>query len=208
MVLDSIGEFETFTIWHGHGDHLKKVYTQSYPHSIGLFYSAMTQRVGLKANAEEHKFEQLAKKGNWRKNYRLFMEELVKSRFPFKTHFNFHRGCNWWRPELNSEQDMADIAATTQHIFEQVLMCASSWIQMHIKTSNIVLVGGCALNKTARTKLESVWDDIWVPKNPGDPGSCVGAVLAKYNRHIDFQEKMWYNKDYEKVLYKYFDVGK
>ena len=97
---------------------------------------------------------------------------------------------------LNSEQDMADIAATTQHIFEQVLTCASSWIQMHIKTSNIVLVGGCALNKTARTKLESVWDDIWVPKNPGDPGSCVGAVLAKYNRHIDFQEKMWYNKEH------------
>ena len=57
VVLDSIGEFETFTIWHGHGDHLKKVYTQSYPHSIGLFYSAMTQRVGLKANAEDHKFD-------------------------------------------------------------------------------------------------------------------------------------------------------
>ena len=91
---------------------------------------------------------------------------------------------------------MADIAATTQHIFEQVLMCASSWIQMNIKTSNIILVGGCALNKTAVTKLESVWDDIWVPKNPGDPGSCVGAVLAKYNRHIDFQDKMWYNKEH------------
>ena len=121
-MLDSIGEFETFTIWHGHNNSLKKVYSQGYPHSIGLFYSAMTQRVGLQANAEEHKFEQLAKKGYWRKNYRLFMEELVDKRFPFKTHFNFHRGCNWWRPELNSEQDKADIAATTQHIFEQVLM--------------------------------------------------------------------------------------
>ena len=105
----------------------------------------MTQRVGLKANAEEHKFEQLAKKGYWRKYYRMFMEELVETRMPFKTRINLHRGCNWWRPELNTEQDMADIAATTQHIFEQVLMCASSWIQMNIKTQNIVLVGGCAL---------------------------------------------------------------
>lgn len=195
VVLDSIGEFETFTIWHGHGNKLEKKYSQRYPHSIGLFYSAMTQRCGFKANAEEHKLEQLAKKGNWRKHYRLFMEEIIKSRMPFKTRINLHRGCNWWRPELNTEEDMADLAATTQHIFEQTLMCASSWIQMHIKTPNIVLVGGCALNKTAQIKLESVWDDIWVPKNPGDPGSCIGAVCAKYNRHIDNTNEMWYNKD-------------
>ena len=94
---------------------------------------------------------------------------------------------------------MADIAATTQHIFEQVLMCASSWIQMNIKTSNIILVGGCALNKTAVGKLESVWDDIWVPKNPGDPGSCIGAVLAKYHKHIDNSDEMWYNKEHGKT---------
>tara|TARA_Y200000002_G_scaffold94915_3_gene76615 strand:+ start:105 stop:1115 length:1011 start_codon:yes stop_codon:yes gene_type:complete len=199
VVLDSIGEFETFTIWHGHGGKLEKKYTQNYPHSIGLFYSAMTQRVGLKANAEEHKFEQLAKKGKWRKYYRMFMEELIDTRMPFKTRVNLHRGCNWWRPELNTEQDLADIAATTQHIFEQVLMCASSWIQMNINTSNIILVGGCALNKTAVGKLENVWDDIWVPKNPGDPGSCIGAVLAKYHKHIDNSNEMWYNKEHGKT---------
>ena len=155
----------------------------------------MTQRCGFKANAEEYKLEQLSQKGKWRKHYRLIMEEIIKTRMPFKTRINLHRGCNWWRPELNTEEDMADLAATTQHIFEQVLMCASSWIQMNIKTNNIVLVGGCALNRTARTKLQSVWDDIWVPKNPGDPGSCVGAVCAKYNKHIDNSDKMWYNNN-------------
>ena len=66
---------------------------------------------------------------------------------------------------------------------------------MHINTSNIILVGGCALNKTAVSKLSAVWDDIWVPTNPGDPGSCIGAVCAKYQKHIDFHGKMWYNKD-------------
>jgi len=57
------------------------------------------------------------------------------------------------------------------------------------------LVGGCALNKTAVSKLSAVWDDIWVPTNPGDPGSCIGAVCAKYQKHIDFHGEMWYNKD-------------
>ena len=202
VVIDSIGEFETFTIWEGKGDKLKKVYSQGYPNSIGLFYSAMTQRIGLKPNEDEYILMGMAAYGD-HKNY---YEEIKELFFKLGAHNhwttpsvkfkqNLHRGCNWWRPELNTEQDMADIAATTQHIFEQVLMCASSWIQMNIKTSNIILVGGCALNKTAVSKLESVWDDIWVPKNPGDPGSCIGAVCAKYHKHIDNSNEMWYNKD-------------
>ena len=199
VVLDLIGEFETFTVWHGHGDKLDKRHVTKYPNSVGLFYSAMTQRCGFKANAEEYKLEQLAQKGNWRKHHRIMMEEIIDKRFPFKTRVNLHRGCNWWRPELNTEEDLADLAATTQHIFEQVLMCTSSWIQMNIPTQNIVLVGGCALNKTARMKLESVWDNIWVPKNPGDPGSCIGAVCAKYKKHIDNSNEMWYNKEHGKA---------
>ena len=54
IVLDSIGEWETYTIWEGNGDKLKKVYSQEYPHSVGLWYSAMTQRVGLKPNEDEY----------------------------------------------------------------------------------------------------------------------------------------------------------
>lgn len=194
VVLDSIGEFQTFTIWHGKGEHLKQVYSQSYPHSVGLFYSAMTQRIGFKANAEEHKTERLAKKGNWRVHYRKFMEEIVLSKLPFKLRENLHRGANWWRPELTSEEDLANIAATTQKIFEQTLVCISSWCQMHIKASNIIFVGGCALNKSAIKHLEHIWDDIWIPPNPGDPGSCVGAVLTKYPHHVDFSADLWYNK--------------
>jgi len=49
----------------------------------------------------------------------MMMEEIIDTRMPFKTKINLHRGCNWWRPELNTEEDMADLAATTQHIFEQ-----------------------------------------------------------------------------------------
>jgi carbamoyltransferase len=54
LVIDAIGEFETMTIWKGQGDKLIKVWSKSYPHSIGLFYSAMTQRIGLKPNEDEY----------------------------------------------------------------------------------------------------------------------------------------------------------
>ena len=202
VVLDSIGEFQTFTIWHGKRNHLKQVYSQRYPHSVGLFYSAMTQRLGFKPNAEEYKTEELAKKGNWRVHYRKFMEELVRSRMPFRLRENLHRGANWWRPELNSEEDLANIAATTQHIFELTLVSISGWCQTNIKADNVVFVGGCALNKTAISKLQHIWDDIWIPPNPGDPGSCIGSVLTKYPKHLDFDHDVWYNKENGKIKTK------
>jgi carbamoyltransferase len=194
IVLDSIGEFETISIWSGIGNKIQKRYSQSYPHSVGLFYSAMTQRCGFQANAEENKLEQLAKQGDWKVLYNLFNEELIKNRIPFETHINLHRGCRWWRPELNSENDIANIAATTQKIFEEVILEHCSWARMFVKSRNLILVGGCALNRTATDKIKNLWNSFWVPKNPGDPGSCVGAVLARYEKHIDFNEKLWYNK--------------
>jgi carbamoyltransferase len=193
-VLDSIGEFETISIWSGLGNKIQKRYSQSYPHSVGLFYSAMTQRCGFQANAEENKLEQLSKQGDWRVLYDVFNEELIKGKMPFETHINLHRGCRWWRPELNSEKDLANIAATTQKIFEEVILEHCSWARMFVTSRNLILVGGCALNKTASDKVKNLWNNFWTPKNPGDPGSCVGAVLAKYEKHIDFNEKLWYNK--------------
>ena len=44
VVLDAIGEFATYTLWEGNGNVLRKLSSLDYPNSLGLFYSAMTQR--------------------------------------------------------------------------------------------------------------------------------------------------------------------
>ena len=59
VVVDAIGEFDTISIWHAHYDRngqaqYTKLWNQKYPHSVGLFYSAMTQRAGLKPNEDEY----------------------------------------------------------------------------------------------------------------------------------------------------------
>ena len=41
---------ETITIW----DNLKKLRSWSYPYSLGLLYSAVTQYLGFKPNEEEY----------------------------------------------------------------------------------------------------------------------------------------------------------
>ena len=56
VVIDAIGEFDTITIWDAWYDFstgnakYKKLWSLKYPDSIGLFYSAMTERVGLRPN--------------------------------------------------------------------------------------------------------------------------------------------------------------
>jgi len=47
ICIDAIGEWQTLSIWEGNGSDLVQTYSQSYPHSIGLWYSAMTKRAGL-----------------------------------------------------------------------------------------------------------------------------------------------------------------
>jgi carbamoyltransferase len=59
VVIDAIGEFDTISIYNAWYDkngvaRYKKLWGQRYPDSIGLFYSAMTQRVGLKPLDEEY----------------------------------------------------------------------------------------------------------------------------------------------------------
>ena len=53
LCIDSIGEFDTISIWAAQGEKIQRIYSQGYPHSLGLWYSAITQRIGLKPQEDE-----------------------------------------------------------------------------------------------------------------------------------------------------------
>jgi carbamoyltransferase len=92
----------------------------------------------------------------------------------------------WWRPDLVTDQDMYDIAAATQKIYEEILTHILSHSK-HINSSkNLVLMGGCALNCSANSIAYKYFDHVWIMPNPGDAGSAVGAVLAHKKQHIDW----------------------
>lgn len=190
ICLDSIGEFECLTIWDCYNNDMHKVYSQSYPHSLGLFYSAMTQRIGLVAQRDEYLVCELAKKGNPKDIIPLMQNEIIDIE-RVRMRENLHRGCNWWHPELHTQQHMYDIAAATQNVFEKVLHKLSIWTKDNTSTKHLALAGGGALNKQAINSIKNQWNSIWVPPNPGDPGSCVGAVLAKTKKRISNIDKAW-----------------
>ena len=190
LVIDSIGEFETLSVWHGQGDNLKRVWSQRYPHSVGLWYSAMTQRIGLKPNEDEYILMGWAALGDPNKYYNKIMEDFLEPLSDYdpevKFKHNLHRGCMWWAPELNTPQDYADIAAAVQKVYERIFdHCLRHTVKM-VPSNNIVLMGGCALNCVANSRAHYYYDGVWIMPNPGDAGSSIGAVAAANHTKLDW----------------------
>lgn len=191
LVLDSVGEFETITIWKGHDGKLTKTFRQCYPHSVGLWYSAMTQRLGLKPQQDEYILMGMAAYGNPSRFRDSILDDFIK-KLPDRTSpsvifkENLHRGCLWWRPEL-AEADYFDVAATVQSIYEEIFRGILSWMRHQSIMSSIAIVGGCALNCVANPIAHDFYRHVWIPPNPGDAGSSVGAVLAKTKQFIELK---------------------
>jgi carbamoyltransferase len=189
VALDSIGEFDTFTIWMAADKKLKKVFAQKYPHSVGLWYSAITQRVGLKPQEDEYILMGMAAYGDPKRLYNDMRRDFIK-KWPtvgdpsILFTENLHRGCRDWRPDLNTEQDLFDIAAAAQAIYEHILEYILQDASVRVKSKNLVLTGGCALNCSANAIAHRYFDQVWIMPNPGDAGSAVGSVLGHYRQHI------------------------
>ncbi len=188
VVIDAIGEFETLTMWHGGEKGLKQVYKQTYPDSLGLWYSAMTQRCNLKPNEEEYILMGMAAYGNPKRLYNRILEDFFEKDGETLVSFkkNLHRGCLDWAPDL-TVNDTFDIAAATQAIyetqFEKILQSAKSFVP----SDNLVLMGGCALNCLANPIAYKYFKNVWIMPNPGDAGSAIGAVLARNKEHIGWE---------------------
>jgi len=177
--IDSIGEFDTLTIWEGKGTELKKVYSRSYPNSVGLWYSALTQRLGLKPQEDEYILMGMAAYGDPNRLLKDIVNDFIDlNGAPVSFKQNLHRGCLWWRPDLTTEQDMFDIAAATQKAYEQIFKGVLDVATKLVNSKNLVLMGGCALNCSANHIAHDFFNNVWIMPNPGDAGSSVGCVLA------------------------------
>jgi carbamoyltransferase len=184
LVIDAIGEFETITIWQATGNHLKKIWRQHYPHSIGLFYSAITQRIGLKPNEEEYILMGMAAYGDkFKLNARMNNDFVDYNTLKFKQ--SLHRGCLDWAPDL-TEDDNFNIAAAAQDIYEKYFQLLLSKAKKLTNSKNLVLMGGCALNCSANPIAYKYFENVWIMPAPGDSGSAIGAVLADSKQHIEW----------------------
>jgi len=184
VVVDAIGEFDTITIWEAiyrNGKaHYKKMYSQKYPNSLGLFYSAMTQRAGLKPNEDEYILMGMSAYG--RPDYNVY-SEFVKDSKRLEFYDNLHLGCEEYRPEMTDFQ----IAASAQYTIEQLLHVIMEKAKTVTVSKNLVYMGGVALNCAANEHLERYFKNIWIMPNPGDAGSALGAAALAYGGRLKWK---------------------
>jgi len=185
-VIDAIGEWTTISVWECRGRTLRCIWRQHYPHSLGLLYSAFTQRCGFKPNEEEYIVMGMAAYGEPRFADLIRSELIEDCAAPsFRLKQNVHRGIRWWRPEISEAKDLA---ASIQLVTEQYLCGLARWIAKKTRLKNLALGGGVALNCVANSKIarDGAFDNIWIFPNPGDAGSSIGAVAAYHRERLNW----------------------
>lgn len=174
VVLDAIGEFESASIWEGHGTEMTKRWSRSYPNSLGLFYSAFTQYIGYRPVIEEYKLQEDSYLGN---PYRFLSQVNALFDGTIRMTTNLHQGLKDFGVQINTEQDRYDLAAAVQRVFEEQVDTVMMIAKNLTGADNLVYMGGCAMNSRYNKKLNERWKKVWSLPDPGDGSSSIGAVL-------------------------------
>ena len=186
VVIDAIGEFDCMTIWKASYDkqgkaQYKKLWSRQYPHSIGLFYSAMTQKAGLKPNEEEYILMGMSTFGNPHLEH---MDDIIEDNHDLYFKRNCHTGLGDWHQDMSN----LDTAATAQSQLQLMLQHVWKHAKALNNSKNLVYMGGCALNCKANEDIGMFFENIWIMPNPGDAGSSLGAAALAYGYPIE-----WHN---------------
>ena len=194
VTCDGVGEGETMSIYTIDDEYkIKKIWTNFYPNSVGLFYSTITDYLGFEINEGEFKVMSLSSFGK-----PIYESELKKifdiDNFTINMdYFEFHKSpsksfskkfCEvFGEPYLNISEDVnfnkyADIASSAQLILENTIKNLIQKAMDLSGKSKIVLTGGVALNCKMIHSLskQDIFEEMIVPPSPGDSGSAIGAA--------------------------------
>ncbi len=203
--VDGFGDFVS-TMWGtGRGEQLEVHKRVSFPHSLGIFYSAITQYLGFPKYGDEYKVMGLAaygepelvhllrrvlkvKPGGFELGLEYFRHhtEGVAMTWEGEPHFD-----ELYTPALVEllgparapKSDMPDrykaIAASAQALFEEALFEVLGEATKLSGSRRLCLAGGCAHNSLAAGKIvpRGLFDEVFVQPAAGDSGTALGAAL-------------------------------
>ncbi|WP_299775931.1 carbamoyltransferase [uncultured Tateyamaria sp.] len=208
LCIDGVGEWHTTTIWSGHGKNLELVNSISYPHSLGLLYSAFTYFCGFKVDSGEYKLMGLAPYGT-PKYANLIRDHLIELRkdgsFSLNLpYFSFLQGRRmvgqrfselFGRPKRDPEgaltQDDCDLASSIQLVTQEAILGLARAAKVATRQDNLCLAGGVALNCVANGELarSQMFTEIWIQPAAGDAGCALGVALDQDVAHLKSRPK-------------------
>ena len=213
LSIDGFGDFTSTMTSVGTGNKIKVLDCVNYPHSLGVFYTAVTHFLGFHNYGDEYKVMGLAPYGDAK--YLKKISEIIQKtddgffrlNQKYFKHFKEGVAMDWENGEpkidlLYTEQwevlfwnarnkgdDLkqfhVDLAATVQKYTEQMIFYILN--KLHEKTGldNLCISGGVAQNSVANGKilLNTPFKNIYVPSAGHDAGTSIGSALYLYN-HI------------------------
>jgi carbamoyltransferase len=206
--VDGFGDFASAAWGVGRGNHVKVDARVYFPHSLGIFYQAMTQYLGFPHYGDEYKIMGLAPYGMPKYAEAMRKIVLLQQGGSFRLDLRFFRHHNekveyeWedgeprvgtlFSPELEellgpmrkSGEELAqrhhDIARSTQAMYEEAFFHLLNRLHEKYGGENLALAGGCAMNSVANGKIyrETPFKKVYVQSAAGDAGGAIGAAFA------------------------------
>jgi carbamoyltransferase len=201
LTLDGVGEWSTTTLGMGRGNRLRLTQHLTFPHSLGLLYSAFTAYCGFEVNDGEYKLMGLAPYGQ-----PAYAEAIRKHVIDLKADGSFRLNMVYFhfgdrsamtsrrferlfggpprRPESRLDQRHADLAASVQAVLEEAVLRIARELHRRTQLPNLVMAGGVALNCVANARLlrEGPFERIWIQPAAGDSGGALGAALFVWHQ--------------------------
>jgi carbamoyltransferase len=197
-VIDGRAERQTTLLGMGRGTKVEPLVDVRFPHSLGLFYGAITELLGFKPDGDEWKVMALASYASGENEYYPVLKSLIEvhddGSFELALdHFEFYNFSDrrmysdkllrkLGPPRKKSEplrERHEQIAAAMQRVFEESV--TSMLRSLHARTSveNLVVAGGCFMNSVYNGKIqeETPFREVFVGSAPDDSGTAVGAAL-------------------------------
>jgi len=213
LSIDGFGDFVSSMWGIARGNRIEVLGEVGFPHSLGIFYTAMTQFLGFPHYGDEYKVMGLAPYGTPR--FMSEMRDIVQvkgGRFALNLDYFTHHSVGLdmvWQggspaigpvyseklveklgparaPQDPMEQKHKDLAASMQAMFEEAYFALANALFEKTKSPNLCLAGGCGYNSVANGLVfdRSPYRDLYIQAAAGDAGGAIGAAYWVWNQEL------------------------
>ena len=213
--VDGFGDFSSAAWGVGKGSHITVDGRVYFPHSLGIFYQAMTQHLGFPHYGDEYKVMGFAPYGEPRHLDAMRRIVRLNSDGSFSldtTYFRHHKekiDYEWsgGSPVVGTlysdaltdllgparqkdeplEQKHRDIARSVQAMYEEAFFHLLDTLHAGYRLDSLTLAGGCAMNSVANGKVrrQTRFKRLYVQSAAGDAGGAIGAAIAVWHKLND-----------------------
>lgn len=212
--VDGFGDFVS-TMWGtGEGNAITVQDQVGFPHSLGLFYLAMTQYLGFPNYGDEYKVMGLAPYGRPTELAKLRQIVMLKPKGLFELELDYFihhsEGVSMvWDdgepkcgavysdklaellgPARGKDEPLSqyhmDLAASLQAMYEEAFFHLLAHVHAETKAPNLCLAGGCAMNSVANGKIfeRSPFTELYIQSAAGDGGGAIGAAFHVWHQEL------------------------